>query len=133
MNMFYQFGNENLYKHHVRPSSIYYWNGSEKWDLSGNWFGSKWRLHWTLFQFDGLEYYEAKKCDSIVIKVGGFSCLEFIRSHSIFKSINATFFSIENWKVWYRWKEEIQLFHMERSRKKLPAKTENFGLRVVAP
>ena len=59
-----------FYKRHVRPSSIYYWNGSEKWDLSGNWFGSKWRLHWTLFQFDGLEYYEAKKCDSIVIKVG---------------------------------------------------------------
>ena len=51
----------------------------------------------------------------------------------IFKSIVSTFFDIKNCKVWYRWKEQIQLFHMERSRKKLPPKKKFFGLRVVAP
>ena len=56
-----------------------------------------------------------------------------VYSPCIFKSIVSTFFLYENWQVWYRWKEEIQLFHMERSRKELPAKTKNFGLRVVAP
>ena len=51
----------------------------------------------------------------------------------IFKSIVSTFFDIKNCKVWYRWKEQIQLFHMDRSRKKLPPKKKFFGLRVVAP
>ena len=50
---------------------------------------------------------------------------------SIFKSINATFFSIENWKVWYRWKEENQVFHIDRSRKKSQGKKNFMGLRGV--
>ena len=60
---------KTFYECLVRPSSIHHWIGSEKSDLSGNWFGSKWRVRWTIFQLDGLEHYKAKKCDSIVIEV----------------------------------------------------------------
>ena len=43
------------------------------------------------------------------------------------------FFGIENWKVCFRWKEETQLFHIERPPKKLAGKIYFLGLRIVAP
>ena len=46
----------------------------------------------------------------------------------IFKSIVSTIFSYENSQVWYRWKEKIQHFQIQRSRKKTSSQNKKMAL-----